>query len=297
MEGWSELTNLLMLLSAALLFGTVAERLKQSAIIGYLIAGMVIGPNVLGWVGAPSTIQVITELGAALFLFCIGLEFSFRKLVGFGGRTALLGFLQISVTWAAVAGVCVFLKWGAVAAVVMGAAVALSSTTVVFRALTDNAMMESLHGRATAGVLLLQDAAVVFIVLLISVMQGESSFSGTLLAFGKTVGACLLLFFLFYAVLNFVVPRVLNLRQWSRNRELPVLLAVVIAFGSAYLSHRAGISPAFGAFAAGMLLAESPFSTQIRADISTVRTVMVTLFFATVGMYANPVWIGGHLPL
>jgi CPA2 family monovalent cation:H+ antiporter-2 len=100
----------------------------------------------------------------------------------------------------------------------------------------------------------------------------------------------------FVLIFNHLVPRLLGARFISRNRELPILLAIVTALGSAWAAHEADLSPALGAFVAGMLLAGSPFAVQIRADISGLRTLLVTLFFAAVGMYANPAWIIGHLP-
>lgn len=297
MDGWHELINILILLAAALVMGTVAEQLRQSAIIGYMLAGMIVGPNVFGWVGSSGESQVITELGAALLLFSIGIEFSFKRLVRLGGATIAVGAAQILLTWVAGAAAAALFGVGFKAAFVIGAAVSLSSTASVFRLLSDKTMMDSLHGRAATGVLLLQDAAVVPIVLLITVLSGNGSagavFSSLLKAVLMSAGAFMLLF----VVLNYVVPRAMNIRTWSKNREMPILLAVVIATGSAFVAHQAGISPAFGAFLAGMILAESPFATQIRADAGSVRALLVTLFFAGVGMYADPVWIKDHILL
>ncbi len=291
MDGWNELINILILLAGALFLGTIAEQLRQSAIIGYLLAGMVIGPNVFGWVGTLGEAQLITEMGAALLLFSIGLEFSFSRLVRLGGSTIAVGVFQIALTWGACGAAALFFGLPAKPALVLGAAVSLSSTASVFRLLTDKTMMDSLHGRAATGVLLLQDAAVVPIVLLITSMGGSGGAGAVFLQLGKSVLTSVAAFALLFVLLNFIVPRALNLRTWTKNREMPVLLAIVVAVGSALGAHLAGISPAFGAFLAGMLLAESPFATQVRADVGSVRALMVTLFFAAVGMYADPGWI------
>ncbi|MEW5947633.1 MAG: cation:proton antiporter [bacterium] len=291
MDGWHELINILILLSAALVLGTIAEQLRQSAIIGYLLAGMLVGPNVMGMVGTLADARVITEMGAALLLFSIGLEFSFKRLVRMGAVTAATGFLQIVLTWAAGTGVSLRLGLDVKAAVVIGAAVSLSSTASVFRLLSDKTMMDSLHGRASTGVLLLQDAAVVPMVLLITAMSGSAAAGGVPKELGRAGLMSAAAFIVMYVVINRVVPRALNMRTWTKNRELPIILSLVLAAGSALGAHEAGISPAFGAFLAGMLLAESPFATQIRADVGSVRAVLVTLFFAAVGMYADPGWI------
>jgi len=297
MDGWHELINILILLSAALMMGTLAEQLRQSAIIGYLLAGMLVGPNVLGWVGTLNDAQVITEMGAALLLFSIGLEFSFKRLMRLGAVTATTGFLQIVLTWAAATGISHWLGLDMRAAIVIGAAVSLSSTASVFRLLSDKTLMDSMHGRASTGVLLLQDAAVVPMVLLITAMSGSASAGGVLKELGRAGLMSAAAFIVLYVIINYVVPRALNMRTWTKNRELPILLSLVLAVGSAIGAHEAGISPAFGAFLAGMLLAESPFATQIRADVGSVRAVLVTLFFAAVGMYADPGWIGNNIGL
>ena len=297
MDGWHELINILILLSAALVLGTIAEQLRQSAIIGYLLAGMLVGPNVLGWVGTLSDAQVITEMGAALLLFSIGLEFSFKRLVRLGAVTAATGFLQIALTWAAGTGLSLWFGLDMREAVVIGAAVSLSSTASVFRLLSDKTMMDSIHGRASTGVLLLQDAAVVPMVLLITAMSGSAKAGGVFKELWRAGLMSAAAFIVLYVVINYVVPRALNMRTWTKNRELPILLALALAVGSAIGAHSAGISPAFGAFLAGMLLAESPFATQIRADVGSVRAVLVTLFFAAVGMYADPGWIGKNIGL
>jgi len=297
MHGWSELINLLILLGGALLLGTIAEQLRQSAIIGYLVAGMIVGPNVLGWVGTLGEAQLITEMGAALLLFSIGLEFSFSRLIRLGWSTIAVGALQIGLTWAACGAAALFFGLPVKAALVVGAAVSLSSTASVFRLLSDKTMMDSLHGRVSTGVLLLQDAAVVPIVLLITALGGTGGAGAVLSQLGKAVLTSVAAFAVLFVLLNRIVPRALNLRTWTKNREMPILLAIVIAVGSALGAHLAGISPAFGAFLAGMLLAESPFATQIRADVGSVRALMVTLFFAAVGMYADPGWIKDNILL
>lgn len=297
MDGWHELINILILLSAALVLGTIAEQLRQSAIIGYLLAGMLVGPNVFGWVGTLSDAQVITEMGAALLLFSIGLEFSFGRLVRLGTVTAATGVFQIILTWAAGTGLTLLLGMDIKAAIVIGAAISLSSTASVFRLFSDKTMMDSLHGRASTGVLLLQDAAVVPMVLLITAMSGSASAGGVLKELGRAGLMSAAAFIVLFCLINYLVPRALNMRTWTKNRELPILLALVLAVGSALGAHAAGISPAFGAFLAGMLLAESPFATQIRADVGSVRAVLVTLFFAAVGMYADPTWIGKNIVL
>ncbi|MEM6315352.1 MAG: cation:proton antiporter [Planctomycetota bacterium] len=297
--GWNVLFIVLLLLGSALVLGTVAELFKQSAIVGYLAAGMLVGPNVFGLVGDESMgdVDLIAELGVALLLFTIGLEFSFDRLRRLGTVALLGGTLQIVITAAVVWGAASVVGLGPKAALAVGCMVALSSTATVLRLLVDTATIEAPHGRNATGILLVQDVAVLPVTLTVSALalggsMGEMAFSlgKTLLFAAVLVGAFLLLF-------NFVVPKLLNLRQWARNREFPILLAVVLAFGSAGAAHYIEVSPAIGAFLAGVLMASSPFATQVRADIASLRTALVTLFFAAVGMLADPGWAIANMHL
>ncbi len=288
------ITDVAILLSAALLLGTLAERLRQSAMLGYLLAGTLVGPNVLGWVGSGEEVAVFADLGVALLLFTIGLEFSVGRLRRLGAVALVGGSLQVVFTLLITAAVAIFFDLGPRASLAMGAIVALSSTACVLRLLVDRAAMDSLYGRNALGVLLLQDAAVIPLVLLMSALSGE----GTLAAAGwqllRTAAMAAGLIAVFYALSNYVVPRLLNIRQWAKNRELPILLAMVVALGAVVAALEVEISPAMGAFIAGVLLGGSPFAVQIRADVSSVRTVLVTVFFASIGLLGDPKWMLEH---
>lgn len=294
---WHVLVDVLILLTAALALGTLAEWLRQSAILGYLVAGTLVGPNMFGWVTSGHNVKLIAELGVALLLFTIGLEFSFDRLKRIGPVALIGGSLQVIVTMAVagcVANVCGLDYRGAVA---VGAMLALSSTACVLRLLTDRAAVDSMYGRHCLGILLLQDVAVIPLVLLVASLAGGGSWRDSMITLARTVALGGLLIGVFLILFKMVVPRLFNMRQWTQNRELPILLAMVMAIGSAVASHQASISPAIGAFVAGVLLGESPFAIQIRADVGSIRTVFVTLFFATVGMFGEPVWVAHHAGL
>jgi CPA2 family monovalent cation:H+ antiporter-2 len=172
---------------------------------------------------------------------------------------------------------------------------ALSSTAVVLRVLVDRAAIDSIHGRNALGILLLQDIAVVPLVLMVTVLTQGGSAGEIALQLAKTLGGACILVVAFYLLFYHLVPRILMAQGLFANRELVVLLAIVIALGSVWVAHAVGLSPALGAFLAGMLLAESPFATQIRSDIVSLRTLFVTLFFTSVGMLADPLWLVQHL--
>ncbi|MEH0021484.1 MAG: cation:proton antiporter [Desulfobacter sp.] len=290
MDLWLVLMELVMLLGGAFLFGSLAQKFRQSPILGYILAGVVAGPVMDNAV----TVNQMAELGVSLLLFSIGLEFSFQQLrrmgrIAFGG-----GSLQVLGTMGLVALVmAVFYSFPK--AIATGALVALSSTTIVLRVLVDKAEMESVHGRTSLGILLFQDMAIVPLVLMIGLLSPVGSNTGIGLHMAKLLAAVSGLVLVLYLLLYHLIPRLLSSAQVFANRELTVLFAVSTGLGATWAAHWAGISPALGAFVAGMLLGESPFATQIRADIGSLRTMMVTLFFASVGMFIKPVWFLTHL--
>lgn len=285
MEIWETLAKLVLLLAVAFVLGVGAQRLKQSAIIGYLLAGTILGSALFD----RETLVHWGELGVSLLLFSIGLEFSFGRLKRMGSVALLGGILQVVVTLALFALIFSF-RSTAGPAVAWGEMVAVSSTAIVLRILMDRAEIDSVSGRTALSILLVQDIAVVPLVLSLTVMSHGGSARDIALQIGQTIGAAGGMVAVFYGLFYHLIPRLLMRRGLFADRELVVLLAIILSFGSAWTAHALGLSPALGAFLAGMLLAESPFSSQIRADVGSLRTLFVTLFFTSVGMLADPKW-------
>ncbi len=288
---WTILFQLLVLLGTALVAGMIFERFRQSAILGYLLAGMIMGPSVLGIVTEDSGVPVMAELGVSLLLFAIGLEFSAKRLLRLGPIAIGGGSLQVLITLGLGALIALIFGLSGRTSLALGATLALSSTACVLRLLIDRAEIDSMHGRTSLGVLLLQDVAVVPLVLLVTMLGGSGGIAEMGIGLAKALGLILLLIGVFLLLSVFILPRILKHLSMSRDRELLVLLAVVLAIGSAWAAHSLNLSPALGAFIAGMMLAESPFATQIRSDIGALRILFITLFFASVGMLGDPVWI------
>ena len=291
MDLWIILRDIVVLLSACLLVGGVFSRIGQSPIVGYLLAGMVLGgPGSVHWVGSEREIEAISELGVALLLFSLGLEFSIERLKKLGSKPLLGGMAQVSLTvLLTFAGAKAF-GLGGKEAVAFGAMVSLSSTAVVLRILMERGDIEMPHGRNSLGVLLTQDMAVVPLALLLTLL-GEG---GTASEVAWNVGQLLLMaggLIVGLFLLTKVAVLALGTLTLHRNRELTVIFAVVTGLGAAWASHTAGISPALGAFVAGMLLGSSAFATQIRADVSPLQVLLLTLFFGSAGMVADPIWI------
>lgn len=295
-DGWSLLLDLVITLSAALLLGVLFEKLRQSAIVGYLLAGGLVGPSAAGWVKGANAVQTLSELGVALLLFTIGLEFSFRRLVRSGKVALLGGALQILFVIGAVTGLAVSAGQPLKTAFALGAIISLASTAVVLRLLKDRNELDSNHGKASIGVLLTQDIAVVPLVMLVTAMGVSAASAG---AKGATPPGALalnvtLLIAALFLLISLVLPRLLDAKSFAKNRELPILTAICTCMAATWGAYAAGLSPALGAFIAGMLLAESPFADQIRADVAPLKTLFVTLFFASIGMFLNFGFIAQH---
>jgi CPA2 family monovalent cation:H+ antiporter-2 len=175
--------------------------------------------------------------------------------------------------------------------------VSLSSTAVVLRVLLERAESDSVHGRACVAILLVQDMAVVPLAMLMAMLVGGESATDVAVNAGRVVLLAAGLVIVLYVIVDMLAVRVLKRLTLDQNRELSMLLAVVTGLGSACAAHYVHVSPALGAFVAGMFLGSSPFATQIRSDVSPLRIVLLTLFFGAAGMVADPVWIFHNLPV
>lgn len=284
------LVDVVILLTAALLVGLLFERLRQSSIVGCIIAGTLVGPSVLGWVQTEDLTQ-IAELGVSLLLFSLGLEVSWRRFASFGVPAIGGGVLQIIVTTLLVALVARLMGAAWPAGLALGAIASVSSTATVLRTLQQRAEVDSLHGRLALGILIVQDVAVVPLVLLVTYLGAPGGPAEIIAALGTAAGKGAGLVIALMLGAYVVVPRLFNMTLLARNRELPVILAVVTWLASTWAAHALGLSSALGAFVAGMLLAESPFAHQIRADVAPFRIAFVTLFFASLGLLADLGWL------
>lgn len=293
MEGWGLIYDLLVALSAALVVGLIFEKLKLSAITGYLLAGALVGAGGFGLLQRPDEVDVIAEIGVALLLFTIGLEFSFRSLIRLGAGVLSGGAIMVLACTAVLTGVGVAfgLEWQA--AFIIGAAGSLSSTAIVMRVLRQQNELDSVHGKSCLGVLLVQDIAVVPLVLGVGFVASGSGEIGKEL--GRALWGVAILVLVLVVFVSQVVPRLLDEKIVAKNRELPIILAVVTCVGATWAAHELKISPALGAFFAGMLLADSKFNEQMRADVLPLRTLFVTIFFVSIGLLADLRWMADNI--
>lgn len=285
--GWHILAELVSVLAFALFLGIVARRLGQKPIVAYLLAGVVVGPKGLALVQGEETVNFLAELGVALLLFTVGLELSWHRIGTMGRKVLYAGLLQFSLTWGAGGAVGWLFGLPPGACFVVGNILALSSTAFIVRIMQDRSELDSRHGRLALGILLLQDLLLVPLLVVQTVLaERRSGFDAVVaLSFELAKGAALI--GMMYLILRLVVLRAFRGASSYADREVPVILSVLICMGCAWASHTAGLSPVLGAFLAGVLLADQPVADQIRANVTPLSAVFVTLFFASIGMLAG----------
>ena len=275
--------NLLIILSCSLVVIALFRRLQLPPVLGYLCVGLFVGPTALDWVNESEELPDLAEMGVVFLLFSLGLEFSLPKMLAMRGVVFGLGSLQVVCTSALLAGVLAALGMPANAAMLLGAGLALSSTAIVSKELTGLGELFSSQGQNAIGVLLFQDVVAVLLLTLVPVFAGggdQSWYWALPLTLAKTA----VLFVSLLLVSRWLLPRLFHEVAASRSAELFVLLALVIVLLTAWLTHLLGLSPALGAFLAGMLLGESHYRHQIEADIRPFRDILLGLFFVSIGM-------------
>ena len=278
----SYLVEVLFLLLAAVAMVSVFRRLGLGAIMGYLVAGALIGPHGFALVKDLKSTQELAELGVVFLLFTVGLELPFHRIKLMRGPVFLLGAAQVGVTTLifSLAGWAFGLT--PAAATVVGGALAFSSTAIVLRMLSDQGGLNSQFGRTVFAVLLVQDLAVgPFLVVALALGQDSVSLPVALgLAALKTVIAIMAILGIGRIVLRHIFSQV----ALAQEREVFVGLTLFVVLAAGLMTQSAGLSLAFGAFLAGMLLAETQFRHQVAADIQPFRGLLLGLFFMTVGM-------------
>ena len=281
--------DIALILVAAFLGGVVARGLGLPLILGYILAGVIVGPNTGGpTVGDVHEIELLAEIGVALLLFAIGLHFPLGELRPVR-RIALIGTLiQMLLTIAFGYGIGLLLGLGDSEAIWLGALISLSSTAVVLKALTEGGVLNTLSGRVIIGMLIVQDIAVVPLLILLPELGnvGEGL---------PELGVAALEAALFVAGMALFGTRIFpwlmaRVARWN-SRELFLISVVAVGLGVGYGTYLFGLSFAFGAFVAGMVLSQSDYSHQALADIGPLRDVFAMLFFVSVGMLLDPAFL------
>lgn len=291
---WPLLLDVVVLLGGAVILGIACERIGQNPIVGYLLAGMLFGPDALDLIASKDALGNLAEIGVTLLLFTIGLEFSWGELRLLGRKRIQAGWLQVVATMLVVALLARGFGSPMSGAIAVGAIIALSSTACVLAVLEARAEVDSIHGRQVLACLLIQDLAVVPLVVLVHALGSGGSAGSVVQALLLSLALTLGLVLAFRFLGRHVLGRLFVATGSAATRELAILLAFATCLGAAWGAHRLGLSPALGAFVAGMLIADSRFATRVRADVSALKTIFITLFFVSVGFLAQPAWAMEH---
>ena len=273
---------ILLLLAASVVVVAVCRAARQPPILGYLLVGIALGPHALGVVADDTATRELAEFGIVFLMFSIGLEFSLPQLRAMRRAVFGLGFAQVAITTVAGMIVVQALGYDWRAGIVLGGALAMSSTAIVSKMLAERSELGTPHGRDVMGILLFQDLAVVAFLILIPSLAGSGEAMGSALAFAVLKAAIAL------TVILFIGQR--PMRAWfhivarQRSPELFVLNVLLVTLGMAALTAMAGLSLALGAFLAGMLISETEYRYQVEEDIKPFRDVLLGLFFITIGM-------------
>ena len=288
----SSLQLVLILLAMAVLVAAVARVLRLPTMLGYLVTGIAIGPFALGWIPDSADERYLAEFGVVFLMFSIGLEFSLPRLMTMRATVFGFGGAQVGTTIALTALIAWLFDLPPLAAVALGGIMAMSSTAIVSKLLAERLEIQTPHGRQIFGALLFQDLAVVPLLILIPAFARESDTMAVDLALAMLKAVAVLGFLLF------VGQRVMRpWFQWVAARKSPELFTLnllLFTLGLAYLTERAGLSLALGAFLAGMLVSETEYRYQVEDDIKPFRDVLLGLFFVTIGMRLDPMQVVVH---
>jgi CPA2 family monovalent cation:H+ antiporter-2 len=290
-------------LTLAFILGMACRRLGLPALIGYLLAGVLIGPHTAGYVADADIASELAEIGVILLMFGVGIHFSMRDLLAVGPVAIPGALVQSLVATVVGTGVGLLMGWGLVGGVVLGLSISVASTVVLLRALIERGELDSIQGRVAVGWLIAEDLLTVLILVLLPsvapLLTGTES--GSASAFGplgdlvSAIVATILFAAIMLVVGTRLVPRILDRVALEHSRELFTLAVVALALGVAYAGYEVfGVSLALGGFLAGAVVNESDLSHQASADAQPLQDSFSVLFFVSVGMLVDPAWIVAH---
>lgn len=294
MHDISLIRELTIILIVSLVIVFVFRKIKLPSLIGYLFAGILIGPHGAKLISSLEAINIMAETGVILLLFVIGVELSIKKLLQMKKYVFAIGGAQFFLTALIVASIFSVAGFPISNGIFFGIIISLSSTAIVLKLLVERNELDSLHGRLSFGVLLFQDIAVAPILLLLPLLISGGEFTPAQ-TFLKTLKAFGFLTAIIIAA-RYIIPKFVYQLAKLKSRESFTIGALFIVFGAAYLAELVGLSLAIGAFIAGIILSESDFSHQINADIIPFKDAFISLFFVSIGLmldlsfvYHNPV--------
>jgi CPA2 family monovalent cation:H+ antiporter-2 len=291
------LLQILILLTASVCVVAGVRKLKLPAILGYLAVGMLLGPHALALAADNETTRLLADFGVVFLVFTLGLEFSLPRLVAMRWEVLGVGGTQVLVTTGIVAaGAILAFDVAPAVAVVIGGAIAMSSTAIIIAQLTEQSENNRTHGRLAVAICLFQDLSFPLFLALVSSLSGGGQSAGAVNV-ASAVGAAVLALLLVLAAGRWLLRPLFLVIASVRSAELFSLAVLLAVLASAWATHAVGLSLALGAFLAGMMLAETEFRHQVEATIRSYREVLLGLFFITIGMLLDVGLLLRHFPL
>ncbi|HEU4576869.1 MAG TPA: cation:proton antiporter [Polyangiaceae bacterium] len=292
MDAHGFLEALSIVLGVAAVTTVLFQRLRQPVVLGYILAGFIIGPNVpVPLVADRQVIETLSELGVILLMFSLGLEFSLGKLVRLGPSAGLTALLQSSLMiWLGFVTGRLF-GWSTLESLFAGAIIAISSTTIIAKAFDEQRIQGPLR-ELVVGVLIIEDLIAILLMATLTAIASGAGLSATEMAL--TSGKLLLFLLGLIAIGLLVVPRTVRFVQRLGRPETTLVASIGFCFAIALLAHEVGYSVALGAFIAGSLIAESGQQQEIEHLVAPVRDLFAAIFFVSVGVLIDPVWIARH---
>lgn len=292
------ITTIAAAFTAALVLGLITQKLKLSPIVGYLLAGVAIGPHTPGFAGDVQLAQQLAEIGVILLMFGVGLHFHLQDLLAVRGVAVPGAIGQSLVATLLALGVAVAFGWPVKSGLVLGMALSVASTVVLMRVLMDNRMLDSVHGHVAVGWLVVEDIFTVVVLVLIPALGVAPGAAGggasdglvltLLVALAKLAAMVAIILWGGSKVIPWVMVQAARLRSRELFTLTVLVMAIAVAAGSAYVF---GASMALGAFLAGMVVGRSSISKQAAADALPMRDAFAVLFFTSVGMLFDPMFI------
>ncbi len=278
--------TLLLALGAALVLGAIAHRLRLPPMIGYIVAGLAVGPATPGFVADREEVLALADIGVALLMFSIGLQFSIGELRSVGARVLAATPLQVAITLGIGTGTGLLMGWSPVESLFIGGAVSVCSTVVLVKVAGEGTLHTTSYGRTALGVSIVQDLVTVVLVVALTALGGaeDRTLADLLVSVGIALGFVALVVILG----SRVFPRLLGMVAGLRSRELFVISVAVLSIGTAFAAAALGVSVALGAFVAGLALSDSDLTASVLGEIVPLRELFSVFFFVSIGILLQP---------
>ncbi len=289
------IADLALILLSAGVMTLLFKKLKQPLVLGYIVAGFLASPHITFTPSVidEANIKIWAEIGVIFLLFALGLEFSFKKLVKAGGTAVIAACSIIFCMLLMGMGVGLAFGWQRMDCIFLGGMIAMSSTTIIYKAFDDLNLSNKSFARLVLSILIIEDILAIVLMVVLSTMSVSNNFEGTETMF--SIGKLLFFLILWFVVGIYIIPLLLKSCRKLMNSETLLILSLALCFGMVVLADTAGFSPAFGAFIMGSILAETVEAESIEHIVKPVKDLFGAIFFVSVGMMVDPVMIATYI--